>query len=137
MEKQTEVTHDHLDARRVEYCAEMADIRVVHPCRGPTSRKPVDHETLDQQGQLDGLQSSRDFQKQASKHGRGQSEYISRDVHQTGEDKTFAKLRNRAETGKLDKQAKKDSKKVLGLQEYRDRREQKESCCGSWVCPRP
>ena len=66
MEEQTEVTHGHLNARRVEYCA---DIRVVHPHRGPTSSKPVDHETLDQQGQLDDLQSSRDFQKQASKHG--------------------------------------------------------------------
>ena len=69
VEEQPEVTHDHLDARRVEYCAEMADIRVVHLCRGPTSSKPVDHETTDQQGQLDDLQSSRDFQRQASKHG--------------------------------------------------------------------
>ena len=37
VEDQTEVTHGRLNARRVEYCAEMADIRVVHPCRGPTS----------------------------------------------------------------------------------------------------
>ena len=80
VEEQTEVTRDHLDARRVEYCAEMADIRVVRPCRGPTSSEPVDHETSDRQGQLDDLQSSRDFQKQASKCGRGQSEYLSRDV---------------------------------------------------------
>ena len=69
VEEQTEVTHGRLNARRVEYCAEMADIRVVHPHRGPTSSKPVDHETLDQQGQLDDLRSSRDFQKQASKCG--------------------------------------------------------------------
>ena len=47
VEGQTEVTHGRLNARRVEYCAEMADIRVVHPCRGPTSSKPVDHETSD------------------------------------------------------------------------------------------
>ena len=52
VEEQTEVTHGYLDARRVEYCAEMADIRVVHPHRGPTSSTPVDHETLDLQGQL-------------------------------------------------------------------------------------
>ena len=71
VEEQTGVTHDCLDARRVEYCAEMADIRVVHLHGGPTSSKPVDHETRDQQGQLDNLQSNRDFQKQASKHGRG------------------------------------------------------------------
>ena len=45
VEEQTGVTHGHLYARRVEYCAEMADIRVVHPCRGPTSSKPVDHGT--------------------------------------------------------------------------------------------
>ena len=44
MEEQTEVIHDCLDARRVEYCAEMAGIRIVHPCRGPTFSKPVDHE---------------------------------------------------------------------------------------------
>ena len=118
MKEQTEVTHGHVDARRVEYCAETADIRVVHPRRGPTSSKPVDHETSDQQGQLDGLRSSRDFQKQALKHGQGQSEYISRDVHQTGEDKRFVESRNRAETGKLNKQTEKGSKKVLGLQEY-------------------
>ena len=55
VEEQTEVTHGHLDARRVEYCAEMADIRVVHLHRGPTSSKPVDHETGDRQGQLDDL----------------------------------------------------------------------------------
>ena len=36
VEEQTEVTHGCLDARRVEYCAEMTDIRVVCPCRGPT-----------------------------------------------------------------------------------------------------
>ena len=47
MVEQTEVTHGHPDARRDEYCAEMADIRVVHPPRGPTSSKPVDHETSD------------------------------------------------------------------------------------------
>ena len=81
VEGQTEVTHGHLDARRVEYCAEMADIRVVHLHRGPTSSKPVDHLTSDCQDQLDDLQSSRDFQNQASKHGQGQSMYISRDVH--------------------------------------------------------
>ena len=34
------------------------------PCRGPTSSKPVNHETGDQQGQLDDLRSNRDFQKQ-------------------------------------------------------------------------
>ena len=55
MEEQTGVTHGCLDVRRVEYCAEMADIRVVHLRGGPTSSKPVDHETLDQQGQLDEL----------------------------------------------------------------------------------
>ena len=47
VEEQTGVTHGHLNARRVEYCAEMADIRVVHPCGGPTSSKPVGHETRD------------------------------------------------------------------------------------------
>ena len=47
MEEQTEVTHGCLNARRVEYCAEMADIRVVHLHRGFTSSKPVDHETSD------------------------------------------------------------------------------------------
>ena len=55
VEEQTEVTHGHLDARRVEYCAEMTDVRVVHLCIGPTSSKPVDHETSYQQGQLDDL----------------------------------------------------------------------------------
>ena len=120
VEEQTEVTHDHLDARRIKYCAEMADIRVVNPHRGPTSSEPVGHEALDQQDQLDDLQSSRDFQKQASKCGQGQSEYISRNVHRTGEDKKFVKPRNRAETGKPNKQVEKGSKKVLGLQEYQD-----------------
>ena len=47
-------------------------------------------------------------------------EYVSRDVHRTGEDKRFVKLRNRVETGKSNKQAEKGSKKVLGLQEYWD-----------------
>ena len=47
VEEQTGVTHGHLNARRVEYCAEMADIRVVHLHGGPTSSKPVDHETSD------------------------------------------------------------------------------------------
>ena len=69
MEEQTRVTRGCLDARRVEYCAETADIRVVHPHRGPTSSKLVDHETGDRQGQLDDLQSKRDFQKQALKCG--------------------------------------------------------------------
>ena len=55
VEEQTVVTHGCLNARSVEYCSETADIRVVHPCGGPTSSKPVDHETLDQQGQLDEL----------------------------------------------------------------------------------
>ena len=55
VEEQTRVTHGCLNARRVEYCAEMADIRVVHPRGGPTSSKPVDHETWDRQGQLDDL----------------------------------------------------------------------------------
>ena len=47
LEEQTRVTHGCLDARRVEYCAEMADIKVVHLHGGPTSSKPVDHETGD------------------------------------------------------------------------------------------
>ena len=51
VEEQTGVTHGHPDARRVEYCVEMADIRVVHPLRGPTSSKPVDLGTGDRQGQ--------------------------------------------------------------------------------------
>ena len=46
-------------------------------------------------------------------------------MRQTGENKRFVELRNRAETGKPDKQAEKDSKKVLGLQEYQDRQEDK------------
>ena len=125
MEKQTGVNHGHSNARRVEYCAKMADIRVVHLCEGPTRSKPVDHETLDQQGQLDGLQSNRDFQKLALKCGQEQLECLSKDVHLTGENKRFVKLRNRAETGKLDKQAGKGSKKVLGLQEYWDCQEDK------------
>ena len=41
------------------------------------------------------------------------------------ENKRFVKLRNRAETGKSDKQAEKGSKKVLGLQEYWDHQEDK------------
>ena len=41
------------------------------------------------------------------------------------ENKRFVELRNRAETGKPDKQAEKGSKKVLGLQEYQDHREDK------------
>ena len=125
MEEQTKVTHGCLDARKVEYCAEVADIRVVRPHGGPTSSKPVDRETGNQQGQLDNLRSNRDFQKHASKHGQGQLEYISKDVSQTGENKRFVKLRNRAETKKPDKQAEKGSKKVLGLQEYQDRWEDK------------
>ena len=44
---------------------------------------------------------------------------------QTAEIRRFVKPRNRAETGKLDKQAGKGLKKVLGLQEYRDHREDK------------
>ena len=55
VEEQTGVTHGCLNSRRVEYCAEMADIRVVHSHGGSTSSKPVDHETSDQQGQLDEL----------------------------------------------------------------------------------
>ena len=47
VKEQTGVTHGRPDVRRVEYCAEMADTRVVHPCRGPTSSKPVDHGTGD------------------------------------------------------------------------------------------
>ena len=39
VEEQTGVTHGHLDAKRVEYCAEMADIRFVCPHGGPTSSK--------------------------------------------------------------------------------------------------
>ena len=50
------------NARRVEYCTEMADTRVVHSHRGPTSSKPVEHGTGDQQGQLNDLCRSRDFQ---------------------------------------------------------------------------
>ena len=69
VEEQTGATHGCLDARRVEYCTEMVDIRVAHPCRGPTSSKPVDHGTGDQQGQLNDLQSNRDFQQQTSKCG--------------------------------------------------------------------
>ena len=36
-----EATHGCPEARRVEYSAETADIRIVHPSRVPTSRKPV------------------------------------------------------------------------------------------------
>ena len=43
VEEQTGVTHGRPNARRVEYCAETADIRVGHPCRGPPSNKPVHH----------------------------------------------------------------------------------------------
>ena len=117
MEEQIGVTLGHLNTKSVEYYAETADIRVVHPHRGPTPSKPV--ETGDQQGQLNDLQSSWDLQKQASKHGRGQSECTSRDVHQT-EDKRLIELRDRVETRKLDKQVGKGSRKVLGLQEYWD-----------------
>ena len=35
-------THGHPKARRVEYSAETADIRIVHLGRVPTSRKPAD-----------------------------------------------------------------------------------------------
>ena len=44
-----------------------------------------------------------------------------------GKIKRFVELRNRAETGKLDKQAEKALKKVLGLQEYQDCREDKKN----------
>ena len=53
---------------------------------------------------------------------------MSRDVHQTGEDKRLVKLRDRVETRKPDKQVGKGSRKVLGLQEYWDHQGQKESC---------
>ena len=35
-------THGHPEARRVEYSAETADIRIVWPSRVPTSRRPAD-----------------------------------------------------------------------------------------------
>ena len=35
-------THGRPKARRVEYSAETADIRIVHLSRVPTSRKPAD-----------------------------------------------------------------------------------------------
>ena len=37
-----EATHGCSKARRVEFSAETADIRIVHPSRVPTSRKPAD-----------------------------------------------------------------------------------------------
>ena len=37
-----EATHRCPEARRVEYSAETADIRIVHLSRVPTSRKPAD-----------------------------------------------------------------------------------------------
>ena len=37
-----EATHGHSEARRVEYSAETADIRIVHVSRVLTSRKPAD-----------------------------------------------------------------------------------------------
>ena len=44
-EEPAEATHGHpepTEARRVEYSAETADIRIVHLSRVPTSRKPAD-----------------------------------------------------------------------------------------------
>ena len=40
--KQAGATHGCPNARRVKYCAETADIRVVCLSRGPTSSKPAD-----------------------------------------------------------------------------------------------
>ena len=40
-----EATHGHSKARRVEYSAETADIRIVCLSRVPTSRKPADSGT--------------------------------------------------------------------------------------------
>ena len=41
-EEPAEATHGHPKARRVEYSAETADIRIVCLSRIPTSRKPAD-----------------------------------------------------------------------------------------------
>ena len=41
-EEPVEATHGHSKARRVEYSAETADIRIVCLSRVPTSRKPDD-----------------------------------------------------------------------------------------------
>ena len=67
--RQAEATHRCLNARRVEYCTETVDIRIVHLSGGPTSRRPADSGVGDQQGQLKEFQNKRDSSQQAPKHG--------------------------------------------------------------------
>ena len=51
-EEPAEATHGCPKARRVEYSAETANIRIVCPSRVPTSRKPADSGAERRQGQL-------------------------------------------------------------------------------------
>ena len=76
-----EATHGCPEARRVKYSTETADIRVVHPSRVPTSRKPADSGAGNRQDQLNEIQNHRSSSQQAPKRDQGQSEYTPRDVH--------------------------------------------------------
>ena len=66
-EELAEATHGHPKARRVEYSAETADIRIVCPSRVPTSRKPADSVVENRQGQLNEIQNHRGSSQLAPK----------------------------------------------------------------------
>ena len=118
-------THGHPKARRVEYSAETADIRIVHLSKVPTSRKPADSGAENQQSQLNEIQNCKSSSQQAPKHDRGQSEHTPRNVYQAEGDRRVVKLGGKVDTGKSGEQVDRSHKKILGLQEYRDQRKNK------------
>ena len=65
--KLAETTHGCPEARRVEYSTETADIRVVHPSRVPTFRKPADSGAGNRQGQLNEIPNHKGSSQQAPK----------------------------------------------------------------------
>ena len=76
-----EATHGCTEARRVEYSAETADIRIMHLSRVTTSRKPAGSGTENQQGQLNEIQNCRSSSQQAPKCDRGQPEHTPRNTY--------------------------------------------------------
>ena len=80
-EEPTEATHGHPKARRVEYSAETADIRIVRHSRVPTSMKPADSGVKNQQNQLNEIQNHKSSSQQAPRHDQGQSEHTPRDAY--------------------------------------------------------
>ena len=132
VEEQTGVIHGPLDTRRVEYCAEMADIRVVCPHRGATSSKPVDHKTGDQQGQLNDLWSNRDLQNRHQNMVKGRQMCIKlekiRDLSNCGIELKLGSLTNKLE---------RVQRRLWDCRNTRIAGGQKESCWGGWVYHKP